>query len=77
MTLRRLNYFKTLKDMELILKREVFTDKSTIGSLSVDGKFECFILEDKDRGLTDSMSLAEIVAHKVYGVTAIPYGLIS
>lgn len=74
MTLRRLEYFKTLKDMELTLKREVFTDESTIGSLSIDGTFECFILEDKDRGLTDAMLLSEIVATKVYGVTAIPYG---
>jgi len=74
MTLRRLNYFNSLKDMELTLKRETFTEESTIGSLSIDGKFECFILEDKDRGLTDAMPLSEIVAHKVYGVTAIPYG---
>lgn len=74
MTERRDNYFKSLKDMELILKRETFTEDSTIGSLSIDGKFECFILEDKDRGLTDIMPLSEIVAHKVYGVTAIPYG---
>lgn len=74
MTLRRSEYFKTLIDMELTLKRETFTEESTIGSLSIDGVFECFILEDKDRGLTDSMPLSEIVATKVYGVTAIPYG---
>ena len=74
MTLRRLEYFKTLKDMELTLKRETFTEESTIGSLSIDGVFECYILEDKDRGLTDSMSLSEIVAKKIYGLTAIPYG---
>ena len=74
MTLRRLNYFNSLIDMELTLKRETFTEESTIGSLSIDGKFECFILEDKDRGLSDSMPLAEIVATKVYGLTAIPYG---
>ena len=30
MTLRRLEYFKTLKDMELTLKRETFTEESTI-----------------------------------------------
>lgn len=72
MTERRYKYL--FKDMELILKRDTFTDESTIGSLSIDGKFECFILEDKDRGLTDAMPLSEIVAHKVYGVTAIPYG---
>lgn len=72
MTERRYNYL--FKDMELILKRETFTDESTIGTLSIDGVKECYILEDKDRGLTDSMPLAEIVAHKVYGLTAIPYG---
>jgi hypothetical protein len=72
MTERRYNYL--FKDMELVLKREVFTDESTIGTLSIDGIKECFILEDKDRGLTDTMPLAEIVATKVYGKTAIPYG---
>jgi hypothetical protein len=60
--------------MELYLKRDTFTETSTTGRLLIDGQFECFILEDKDRGLTDSMPLAEIVATKVYGKTAIPYG---
>jgi hypothetical protein len=60
--------------MELYLKRDTFTDISTTGKLLIDGQFECFILEDKDRGLTDSMPLAEIVATKIYGKTAIPYG---
>ncbi len=69
MTLRRSEYFKTLIDMELTLKREVFTEESTIGSLYIDGKFECFILEDKDRGLIDTMPLAEIVANQGRPVT--------
>jgi len=60
--------------MELYLKRDTFTETSTTGKLLIDGQFECFILEDKDRGLTDSMPLAEILAKKVYGKTAIPYG---
>lgn len=60
--------------MELYLKRDTFTETSTTGTLLVDGQFECFILEDKDRGLTDTMPLAEIEAKKVYGKTAIPYG---
>ena len=72
MTERRHNYL--FKDMELTLKRETFTEESTIGSLTIDGKFECFILEDKDRGLIDTMPLGEIVAKKIYGKTAIPYG---
>lgn len=48
--------------MKLKLVREIFTDKSTIGSLFVDGAFECFILEDKVRDV------------KIDGITAIPYG---
>jgi hypothetical protein len=60
--------------MELQLKRETFTDESTIGSLSIEGKFECFILEDKDRGLNDNLTLEQILKVKVYGKTAIPYG---
>lgn len=60
--------------MELTLKRETFTDKSTIGSLSIDGKFECFILEDTDRGLKSDMTLSDINAKKVHGATCIPYG---
>jgi hypothetical protein len=60
--------------MELKLKRTEFTETSTIGELSINGVFECYVLEDKDRGLTQSMSLAESVATKVHGKTAIPYG---
>jgi hypothetical protein len=60
--------------MELELTRSIFTEKSTIGGLSVDGQFECFILEDKDRGLVDSMKLAEIQKIKIPHVTAIPAG---
>ena len=53
--------------MELLLKRKEFTDTSTIGELSIDGKFECYILEDKDRKL-------ESGGVKEYGLTAIPRG---
>jgi len=60
--------------MEIVLKRETFTDKSTIGILSIDGVFECFVLEDKDRGLDSKMTLTQINKIKVYGETAIPYG---
>jgi hypothetical protein len=48
--------------MELKLVRSEFTEKSTIGELFVNNKFECFTLEDKVRPL------------KVMGVTAIPAG---
>lgn len=32
--------------MELLLERKTKTAKSTIGTLSIDGKFECYTLED-------------------------------
>lgn len=60
--------------MDLKLIRKEFTELSTIGELYVNDVFNCYIVEDKDRGLKDIMSLAEIVAHKVHGKTCIPYG---
>jgi hypothetical protein len=60
--------------MEIVLKRKILTSESTIGELYVNGVFECFILEDMDRGLDKSMSLAEIQSHKIHSKTAIPTG---
>ena len=60
--------------MKIKLVREVFTDKSTIGSLYVNDVFFCYTLEDKDRGLDQSQSLIMIQAKKLFGITAIPYG---
>jgi hypothetical protein len=60
--------------MKLTLKRTDFTDTSTIGELSIDGIFECYILEDTDRGLKETMSLADSIKIKKKGITAIPYG---
>lgn len=51
--------------IEYILTRKEFTEKSTIGELTLDGKFQCFILEDKTRKPEEK---------KIYGKTAIPYG---
>lgn len=48
--------------------------KSTISSLSVDGKPFCYVLQDADRGLRQGMSMQEISAKKVKGATAIPEG---
>ncbi len=60
--------------MKLKLVREFFTPTETLGSLYIDGKFFCFTLEDRDRGLLQSSSLEAIQAKKVYGKTAIPMG---
>jgi len=48
--------------MKLLLKRLHKTDKSTIGELSINGKFEAYTLEDVERDA------------KVFGKTAIPKG---
>jgi len=53
--------------MEIQVKRKIFTNKSTIGELSINGKFFCYTLEDKDRYL-------ETGTQKVFGETAIPRG---
>jgi len=60
--------------MEILLNRVIKGDKCTIGHLLVDGEFECYTLEDKDRNLTDQMSLDEIIQKKVFAQTAIPTG---
>ena len=48
--------------MLVTIKRLYKTDNSTIGELFVDGIFECFTLEDKERDV------------KIKGETAIPKG---
>ena len=60
--------------MKLTLKRIAKRDTYTIGKLYINGEYFCDTLEDKDRGLKQSMSLSEIKAKKVYGKTAIPAG---
>jgi hypothetical protein len=60
--------------MELELTRITRTNRSTIGELTVDGNFECFILEDKDRGLQQGMALSELMSAKIKTRTAIPTG---
>lgn len=54
--------------MEIKLIREVFTDKSTIGRLLIDGLFYGWTLEDTDR------QLEEDINRKIRGKTAIPTG---
>ena len=60
--------------MEIVLNRIAKKDSYTIGKLYIDGKYVCDTCEDKDRGLTDSMTVEEIKSKKVYGQTAIPTG---
>jgi hypothetical protein len=60
--------------MELELLRKTRSETFTIGELAVNGQFECFILEDKDRGLKKEMTLSELTNKKVHGKTAIPEG---
>lgn len=48
--------------MKLLLKRLHRTEHSTIGELHIDGKFECYTLEDKEREV------------KIKSETAIPKG---
>jgi hypothetical protein len=50
--------------MELLLKRDAFTDRSSIGKLYVDGLYECETLEDVTRP----------VGQRIFGQTAIPLG---
>lgn len=60
--------------MELLLNRDVRSVHSTTGKISVDGVFECFVLEDTDRGLKCTMPLQELLEKKLHGLTAIPEG---
>lgn len=60
--------------MKLIVERQYPKSTYTIGWLYVDGYRFCNTLEDKDRGLKKSDSLASIRQRKVYGETAIPKG---
>lgn len=60
--------------MELLLTRNYKKDKYTIGKLYINGKLFSNTIEDKDRGLTSTMTEAQIKGLKVYGETAIPTG---
>lgn len=60
--------------LELLLDRKYKNETYTIGNLYVDGEWFCNTLEDKDRGLSQTMPLEEINKIKVYGETAIPTG---
>lgn len=60
--------------MEIKVVRKYFKEAYTIGNVFLNGKWFSNSLEDKDRSLTDDMSLSQIKKIKVYAKTAIPYG---
>ena len=60
--------------MKLLLDRKWKKDTYTIGRLFVNGVLFCNTVEDKDRGLKQTDSLATIQSKKVYAETAIPTG---
>lgn len=60
--------------MKIKLVRIAFKETYTIGKLYVDGKYVCDTIEDKDRGLDNSMTVNEILRRKIKGQTAIPTG---
>lgn len=65
--------------MNIQLKRIAKRDVYTIGKLYINGEYFCDTIEDKDRGLDQSMPVNDIKKKKIYGQTAIPtgtYGLV-
>ena len=60
--------------MNIVIDRKWKKDTYTIGNLYINGVLFSNTLEDKDRGLTSSMTLEEISKKKIYGQTAIPIG---
>lgn len=60
--------------MKILLKRIAKKATYTIGKIYVDGQYVCDCIEDKDRGLKQSMTLEQINKLKVFGQTAIPTG---
>lgn len=60
--------------MELKIVRNKLNKEFTEGKLYINGAYFCDTLEDKDRGLLQSMSVDTIKTIKVYKETCIPYG---
>ena len=61
--------------MKLTIKRTITRNSYTLGKLYIDGVYFCDTLEDRDRGLTQNMSVEQIKSIKVPGETAIPKGV--
>lgn len=60
--------------MRLKVERKWKKEGYTVGKLYIDDVFFCNTLEDRDRGLADTLPLEEIIKKKKKGVTAIPTG---
>ena len=60
--------------MKIKVKRIAKKEKYTIGHLFINDEYFCDTIEDKDRGLDDSMTESEIKKIKIKGKTAIPTG---
>lgn len=60
--------------MKLLVKRIAKCSTYTIGKLYINDQYICDVLEDRDRGLRQNMTLDQIKKIKVYGETAIPTG---
>lgn len=60
--------------MKITVDRKYKKSAYTIGKMYIDGVYFCDTLEDKDRGLKQTDSLATIRRVKVAGQTAIPTG---
>lgn len=60
--------------LQLTLTRRYKCSDYTIGRMQVGSVVTSDTLEDRDRGLTDTMSVAAIKLRKIFGKTAIPTG---
>lgn len=60
--------------LHLLHERTYNCDRYCISHLYIEGKRICDIIEDTDRGLDQSMPLADILRIKVKKMTAIPTG---
>ena len=61
--------------MRLTLKRIANKENYCIGKLYINGQYFADTLEDRDRGIDDSMTEEDILKQKKYGETAIPTGI--
>lgn len=66
---------KKTKPVNLLLRRIALKETYTIGKLYVDGVYFCDTLEDKVRDYNKDGDLLDKDEQKVYGETAIPYGM--